>query len=67
MQVVGVDKRLSRARAVFDLWRALLALSIFSVESLAQQIPWRAGLDVGLGMLIYPHEVYGPVRFGVRA
>ena len=61
MQAPGIEERLSRARAVFDLWQTLLGLSVYSVESLAQGIPWRGGIDVGLGMRLYPNEIYGPV------
>lgn len=61
LQVDGVDERLSRARAAYDLWSALLGLAVLSLESIAQGIPWRAGMDVGIGMNIQPNEVYGPV------
>jgi hypothetical protein len=61
MQVDGVDERLSRARSVYDLWTALLGLSVLSLASLAQEIPWRGGIDVGIGTQIFPNEVYGPV------
>ncbi|MEK6756599.1 MAG: hypothetical protein AABZ02_10660 [Bacteroidota bacterium] len=60
LQVDGVDERLSRARAVVDAWNALLGLSALSLLSLAQGIPWRAGVDVGIGVEILPNEVYGP-------
>ena len=60
LQVDGVDERLSRARAVVDAWNALLGLSALSLLSLAQGIPWRAGVDVGIGMEVFPNEVYGP-------
>ena len=61
MQVDGVDERLSRARAVYDLWTALLGLSVLSLASSAHELPWRGGIDVGIGTQIFPHEVYGPV------
>lgn len=61
LQVDGVNERRSRARAAYDLWSALLGLAVLSLESFAQGIPWRAGLDVGIGMEIFPNEVYGPV------
>jgi hypothetical protein len=61
MQVDGVDERLSRARSAYDLWTALLGLSVLSLASLAQEIPWRGGVDVGIGTQIFPNEVYGPV------
>jgi hypothetical protein len=59
--VDGVDERLSRARSVYDLWTALLGLSVLSLASLAQEIPWRGGIDVGIGTQMFPNEVYGPV------
>ena len=56
----GVEEDLSWARAAYDTWNALLGLSVMSLGSLAQGIPWRAGIDVGIGMEIFPNEVYGP-------
>jgi hypothetical protein len=63
LQVDGVDEHLSRARSLYDVWTALLGLSVLSLASLAQEIPWRAGIDVGIGMQIFPNEVYGPVLY----
>ena len=57
-----MDEQLIRARAAYDLWSALLGLAVLSlVESVAQGIPWRAGIDVGIGVQILPNEIYGPV------
>ena len=63
LQADDVEERVSRARAVYDTWSALLGLSVLSLESLAQGIPWRAGIDVGIGMEIFTNEVYGPALF----
>lgn len=48
------------ARAVNDIHNALFGLACLSLNSLQQGIPLRAGIDVGLGMEMFPNEVYGP-------
>lgn len=48
------------ARVVNDLHNALLALAYLSLEALRQGIPLRGGVDIGLGVEMFPNEVYGP-------
>ena len=48
------------ARSVNDLWNALFGLSCLSLAVLRQGIPVRAGADVGLGVEMFPNEVFGP-------
>ena len=60
LQVDGIVERLSRARAVMDTWNALHGLAALALLSLAQGVPWRGGIDVGIGLETFPKEVYGP-------
>lgn len=56
----GESESVALARAVNDIHNALFGLACLSLYSLQQGIPLRAGIDVGLGMEIFPNEVYGP-------
>lgn len=63
--VIGIplagDDSLGRARAANEVWSALFGLATLSLRALADGIPLRGGIDIGLGMQIFPGEVYGPV------
>ena len=56
----GDSESVALARAVNDIHNALFGLAFLSLNSLQQEIPLRAGIDVGLGMEMFPNEVYGP-------
>ena len=56
----GESEPVALARAVNDIANALLGLACLSLAALQQGIPLRAGIDVGLGMEMFPNEVYGP-------
>jgi hypothetical protein len=61
LQVEGGRDPVGLARAVNDLWNALIGLTGLSLIALSQGIALRGGVDIGLGIQIFPNEVYGPV------
>jgi hypothetical protein len=56
----GESEPVALACAVNDIANALLGLACLSLAALQQGIPLRAGIDVSLGMELFPNEVYGP-------
>jgi hypothetical protein len=49
-----------RAPSAISLWAALYGIAGTCLTAMARGIPIRGGIDIGFGLDMFPHEVYGP-------
>jgi hypothetical protein len=60
LEGIGQQSPAERARAANGIWMAILGIAGISLLALADGIPLRGGVDIGLGLDIFPNEIYGP-------